>query len=148
MVTYFEDLEVGRVRVSPEMAVDNEEMLAYARLNDPEPFHLDDEAARQTPFGRVIASGGFTISMLYRLIHALRRANDEELAFLGGFDWHVRFPKPAHGDDRLRLRETLLEKRLSAKGGRGIAKYMLEILNQNDEIVLSVESTVLIATRP
>jgi acyl dehydratase len=148
VLTYFEDLEIGRVRVSPELIVDGDEMLQYAQLNDPEPFHLEDEAARRIGFRGTIASGGFSISLFYRLSHGLRKATEEQLVFLGGFDWHVKFPEPVHAGDRLRLRETILEKRLSSKPSRGVVKYLFELLDRSDAVVLSIESTALVGTRP
>jgi acyl dehydratase len=68
---YFEDLVEGQEFVGDEVAVDKDEMLEYARKNDPWPFHVDEEAAKESPFGGLIASGGYAISLYYRLGHML-----------------------------------------------------------------------------
>ena len=67
-------------------------------------------------------------------------------AFLGGFEWHVKFVEPVRAGDRLHERITILEKRLSSKPGRGIVKHLIEVINDRKRTVLSIESTVLIAT--
>src|SRR4029453_13178026 len=63
---YFEDLVEGKEFVSDEVAIDKDEMLEYARKNDPWPFHVDEEAAKASPFGGLIASGGYAISLYSR----------------------------------------------------------------------------------
>jgi acyl dehydratase len=84
-MTYFEDLSVGDSWVPPEHAVNHEEMLAYGRANDPWPFHADPEAAAKSPFGGLIASGGYTITLMYRLGHEIYNRPDCVWAFYGGF---------------------------------------------------------------
>ena len=93
-IVYFEDLDGGQVFLGNEVLVDREEMIEYARKNDPWPFHVDDEAGTRSPFGGLIASGGYTISLFYRLGHMPHNTPDSKWAFLGGFDWHVSFPRP------------------------------------------------------
>ena len=145
---YFEDLNVGDSWTSAEHTVDHEEMLAYARVNDPWPIHIDLEAAAKTPFGGLIASGGYTITLMYRLFHEIVNQPDRRWAFLGGFDWHLEFPEPVRSGDRLHARITILEKRASSRPGRGILKNRTEVINDRGGVVLSIEATVLIATRP
>jgi acyl dehydratase len=149
VVLYFEDIEVGTVTWSRTIVVDTAEMVAYARRYDPVPFHVDEEAARRSPFGRRTASGGYSISLFYGLLHSLHEdAQDRERAFLGGLDWHVRFPHPVYGGDSIRLKEMVVSKRLSSRPGRGVAVYLHEMLNQDDVLVLSIEGAVLFGTRP
>jgi acyl dehydratase len=145
-MTYFEDLNVGDSWTSGEYSVDHEEMLAYGRTNDPWPFHADPEAATRSPFGGLIASGGYTITLMYRMSHEIVNHPDRGWAFLGGFDWHVKFVDPVRSGDRLHERITILEKRLSSKPGRGIVKHLIEVINDRKRVVLSIESTVLMAT--
>jgi acyl dehydratase len=144
---YFEDLSVGDSWVSSEHTVDHEEMLAYGRTNDPWPFHADPEVADKSPFGGLIASGGYTITLMYRLGHEIYNQPDSRWAFLGGFDWHVKFLEPVRSGDRLHVRITVLEKRLSSKPGRGIVKILNEVINDRKRVALSIESTTLMATR-
>ena len=143
---YFEDFNVGDSWTSAEYAVDHEEMLAYNRTNDPWPIHIDPEAAARSPFGGLIASGGYTITLMYRLSHGIVNQPDRMWAFLGGFDWHVKFVAPVRSGDQLHERITILEKRLSSKPGRGLIKHLIELINDRECLVLSIESTILIAT--
>ena len=144
---YFEDLKVGDSWTSPDCSVDHKEMLTYGRTNDPWPFHADPEAAAKSPFGGLIASGGYTISLMYRLTHKIVNQPGHIWAFLGGFDWHVKFPEPVYSGDRLYARITILEMRTSSKPERGIVKQLIELINQRERVVLSIESTVMMATR-
>jgi acyl dehydratase len=146
-MTYFEDLNVGDSWMSAEYTVDHEEMLAYGRANDPWPIHVDAEAATKSPFGGLIASGGYTITLMYRLGHEIVNQPDRAWAFLVGFDWHVKFVEPVRSGDRLHERITILEKRTSSKPGRGIVKNLIEVINDREHVVLSIESTALMATR-
>lgn len=63
-IIYFEDLKEGDVLWGDEVRVDREEMMAYNLRNDPWPIHVHDEAAARSPFGGVIASGGYTITLM------------------------------------------------------------------------------------
>ena len=118
---YLEDLSVGDTWVSSECTVDHEEMLAYGRTNDPWPIHVDEEAAAKSPFAGLIASGGYTISLFYRLSHEIVNWPDRRWAFLGGFDWHVKFLEPVRSGDRLHERITILEKRSSKSRGEELS---------------------------
>jgi acyl dehydratase len=122
-------------------------MLAYNRAYDPWPFHVDAEAASKSPFGGLIASGGYTISLMYRLFHEFANQPDRKWAFLGGFDWQVKFPEPVLAGDRLHERITIIEKRPSSKPGRGITKVRTEVINDRKGVVLSIDAIVLLATR-
>lgn len=147
-MTYFEDLSVGDSWVSSEHTVNHEEMLAYGRANDPWPFHADPEAAAKSPFNGLIASGGYTITLMYRLGHEIYNRPDYVWAFMGGFDWQLKFPEPVRSGDRLHERITILEKRLSSKPGRGIVKQLIEVINDRKRVVLAIESTAMMATTP
>ena len=126
---YFEDLNAGDSWISPELTVDHDQMLANARTNDPWPIHINPEAAAKTPFGGLIASGGYTITLMYRLSHEIANHPDRRWAFLGGFDWHLKFSEPVRSGDRLHARITILDKRASSKPGRGILKIRTEVIN-------------------
>jgi acyl dehydratase len=70
---FFEGVVVGVTDVSPEVTVDYEEMLAYNKANDPWPIHIDEVGAAALPFGGLIASGGYTITLTYRLGDSMAR---------------------------------------------------------------------------
>jgi acyl dehydratase len=145
---YFEDFNVGDCFTSAERTVDHEEMLAYNRANDPWPIHVDPVAAAKSPFGGLVARGGYTISLMYRMSHEIANQPDRMWAFLGGFDWHAKFTEPVRSGDRLNERITILEKRSSSKPGRGVVKVLIEVINDRERVALSIESTMLIATQP
>ena len=141
--TYWDDLEVGTVLWGDTVTVDPNEMLDYARLNDPQPFHLDEAAAQETPFGGLIASGGYTVTLWYRsAITVLTK-----LSFLGGFEWTIKLPAPVRPNDQLRVKTEIVEKRRSSKGGRGYVTTHQQILNQDDVIVFICDATWILATK-
>lgn len=145
---YFEDLEVGASFASEEAAADREEMLAYNRLNDPWPFHVDEAAAARTPYGGLIASGGYSIMLMYRLGHQIYNQPGRRWAVLGALEWRLTFPAPLRPDDRVRLNLTIRDKRESSKPGRGHVRLLYELANQDGAVVLSVLNAVLIERRP
>ena len=145
---YFEDLVPGDCFVSGEVIIDNEEMLAYNRRNDPWPFHVDEASAAQNPYGSLIASGGYTITLMYRLGHQIYNVPGRRWAVLGALDWHLKFPAPVRSGDRVRLTITIKSKRESSRSERGHFDLLYELLNQEGDVVLSVLMAGLIARRP
>ncbi len=145
---YFEDLVPGECFVSGEVIIDNEEMLAYNRRNDPWPFHVDEASAAQNPYGSLIASGGYTITLMYRLGHQIYNVPGRRWAVLGALDWHLKFPAPVRSGDRVRLTITIKSKRESSRSERGHFDLLYELLNQEGDVVLSVLMAGLIARRP
>lgn len=145
---YFEDLVLGDSFESDEVIVDDEEMLAYNRRNDPWPFHIDEASAAQNPYGSVIASGGYTITLMYRLGHQIYNVPGRRWAVLGALDWHLKFTAPVRSGNRVRLRITIKSKRESSRPERGHFDLLYELLNQECAVVLSVLMAGLIARRP
>ena len=144
---YFEDLAENVEFWSEEFVVDEDEMLEYSLRNDPWPFHTDTEAAKAAPYGEIIASGGFIVTLMYRSAHSIYNNSNEAWAFLGGFEWQVKFHKPVKAGDKLRNKTTVSDKRQSSKPGRGLAKIRHELINQDDQVVFTCEALVLLATR-
>ncbi len=140
---YWDDLDEGAVFWGDTVVVDPEEMLEYARRNDPQPFHLDEDAAKATPFGGLIASAGYTVTLWYRSSIPILT----KLAFLGGFEWLIKLPAPVRPDDELRVRIEIRNKKASSKPGRGYVVAFQEIWNQDDTIVFTCEVTWMLATR-
>ena len=147
-IIYFEDLKEGDVLWGDELLVDPDEMMAYNLRNDPWPIHVDEEAAARSPFGGVIASGGFTITLMYRSSLGIYNNPSRRWEFLGGFDWKLTFPKPVRPGDRLRSKMTILGTRTSSKPGRGVLNNVTEMINQDGDVVLSLEAVSFLATRP
>ena len=145
---YFEDLAVGESFVSEEVTVDREEMLAYNRRNDPWPFHVDEAEAARTPYGGLIASGGYTVTLMYRLGHQIYNVPSRRWRVLGASEWRLRFPAPVRLGDRLQLRVTVDSKRASSRPERGHIDLLYELVNQKGDVALSVLVAGLIARRP
>lgn len=141
---YWDDLEEGAVFTGDTVVVDPDEMLEYARRNDPQPFHLDEEAAKKTPFGGLIASGGYTVTLWYRSAIPIFA----KMAFLGGFEWLINLPAPVRPNNQLRLDITIEGKTPSSKPGRGYVTTRHELLNEDNRVVFSCEAKWMLATKP
>ena len=123
-------------------------MIDFARKFDPQPFHLDDEAAAQSHFGRLAASGWHTCAMAMSMIVENLKATKQAGMGGGGVD-ELRWVKPVYPGDTLRLETEILEKRVSAKRPEmGIFRSRTTVLNQDDEPVMTYVTTAMIATRP
>jgi acyl dehydratase len=144
MKMYFEDLEEGTVFRGDECVADRDEMLEYARKNDPSPFHVDEEAARNSPYGGLIASAGYTVTLWYRSGIPILGS----IAFLGGFEWHIKLPLPVRPGDRLRAEMEIVGKKQSSKPGRGYVTTSQKILNQDSQAVFTCEVVWMVATKP
>jgi len=145
---YFEDLTVGSETIFGSVEVTREEVIEFAGRYDPQPFHLSDEAAAETHFGRIAASGWHTAAMVMSVI--ARKVTEEEQAGLGspGID-DLRWKKPVYPGDTLTVRGTIVEKTPSrSKPEIGSFRTETIVTNQNDEVVMSFTSIVLIRRRP
>ena len=141
---HWNDLEEGAVFWGDTVTVNPEEMLEYARRNDPQPFHLDANEAMASPFGGLIASAGYTVTLWYRSAIPILT----KLAFLGGFEWLIKLPVPVRPADQLRVRVKIKNKKTSSKPGRGYVTVFHEIFNQDNIVVFSCKVTWMLATRP
>lgn len=144
---YYEDIEIGTTRSFGNYEVTREEVVDFASKYDPQPFHLDDEFAAQTHFGRLSASGWHTCAMTMAML--VENMKGEESAGLGspGID-NLRWVKPVYPGDTLRCETEVIEKRRSEKRPEmGIFKSRNRTFNQNGEIVLEMVSNGLIRTR-
>ena len=144
---YYEDIAVGDARSFGHYEVTREEVMDFAKKYDPQPFHLDDDAAAATHFGRLSASGWHTCSMTMAMM--VENMRSEKSAGLGspGVD-QLRWKKPVYPGDTLRCETEIIEKRRSAsRPEMGIFKSSIRTYNQNDEVVLEMISNGLISTR-
>ena len=145
---YFEDLEIGSETYFGSYDVTREEVLDFARRYDPQPFHLSDEEAAKTHFGRIAASGWHTCAMTMAVI--ARKVVGEEQAGLGspGVD-ELRWLKPVYPGDTLHVRGTVVEKTPSrSKPEIGSFRTETIVTNQDDVPVMRFTSIVLIRRRP
>jgi acyl dehydratase len=145
---FFEDIEVGRTARFGRYAVMREEVIAFAEKYDPQPFHLSDEAAAQTHFGRLAASGWHTCAMTMAMIVENLEAHAQAGLGSPGVD-ELRWLKPVYPGDVLRCETEILDKRRSAsRPEMGSYRSRMTVHNQRDEPVLSFVSIALIRTRP
>jgi acyl dehydratase len=145
---WFEDLEIGRETEFGSYAVTREEVLDFARKYDPQPFHLSDEAAAKTHFGRLAASGWHTCAMVMAVI--ARHVVEEEQAGLGspGID-ELRWLKPVYPGDTLHVRGRILDTRPSrSRPDIGSFRTQTIVTNQEGVPVLTFISIVLMRRKP
>jgi acyl dehydratase len=145
---YFEDLVVGAETKFGSYDVTRDEVLEFARKYDPQPFHLSDEEAAKTHFGRLAASGWHTCAMTMAVI--VGHVGREDQAGLGspGID-ELRWLKPVYPGDTLHVSGRILDKTPSrSKPGLGSFRTRTEVANQDGAPVLRFTSIVLIRRRP
>ncbi|HET6534958.1 MAG TPA: MaoC family dehydratase, partial [Sphingomicrobium sp.] len=144
---YFEDLEIGAETLFGSYAVTREEVLEFARKYDPQPFHLSDEEAAKTHFGRIAASGWHTCAMTMAVI--ARHVTEDRQAGLGspGID-ELRWRKPVYPGDTLHVRGMIVDKRESrSRPEMGSFRSEVTVTNQDGQPVLTFVSIVLIRKR-
>jgi len=147
MPLYFEDFPVGDVRESAPRLVTREEMLAFASEYDPQPFHLDEGAAKGTIYGGLIASGWLTVAIMMRLLWDTLLKDAVSLGSPGADE--IRWLKPVRPGDTLRARFTVVEAIPSrSKPDRGVLRTFTEILNQHGEIVMTLRGLGMFGRRP
>ncbi|MCY0997213.1 MaoC family dehydratase [Myxococcus sp. MISCRS1] len=144
---YFDDFQPGEASEAGPYVVSREEIIAFAKQFDPQPFHLSDEGGREGIFGGLIASGWHTASICHKLAveHLLSKT-----ASLGspGLD-ELRWLKPVRPGDALTARFEVLSTTPSrSKADRGAIKFRFEVRNQHGEVVMTEVANALFARRP
>ena len=144
---WFEDYLEGSVWSFGRIVVDRDEVLRYAQRYDPQPFHVDEQAASQSIYGGLIASGWMTASCAMRMLvdHYI-----SPIASMGspGMD-ELRWLAPVRPGDRLRMRVTVLESRPSqSKPDRGMTRFLWELFRQDGTKVLSMSGWGMYTRRP
>ena len=146
---YFEDLIVGEELWGIEETAVEKDMVEYAARYDPWPIHLDEEAARQGPFGGLTASSGYSIGLMWSSGNrGIWNLPDRPVAMIGGIDMRLRYPNPLRPGDRVRSSLVITSKRLSSRPGRGVVEATMDLVNQDGDIIIAGEMVWLIATRP
>ncbi len=143
---YFEDISVGDTDELPGRHISKEEIIAFATEYDPQPHHIDEEAAKHMLLGELVASGWHTACCLIRMIFDGAR---EPRAFLGspGVE-ELRWRRPVTPGDTLRATSKVIEARLSkSKPGMGLTKTRFEVFNQDDVMVMTMEVWGMMACR-
>lgn len=142
---YYEDIVIGEVRESGARTVTREELLQFAACYDPQYFHADPIAARDSIFGDIVASGIHTAALWRALDHEI----SGDIRWICGVAWEeVRWPKPVRTGDALRARAEALSKRRSRSDvSRGVVEFRYSLLNQRNETVFTCRSVNLIEVR-
>jgi acyl dehydratase len=143
---YFEDYFVGALHEFGSITVEEDEVTSFARRFDPQPFHTDPEAAKESIFGGLIASGWHTASLMMRLVVDNYLDATTSLGSPGVDE--LRWLKPVRPGDVLSVRATVLEAiRSRSKPDRGLVRTRVEMLNQHGEVVMTLKAMNLMRCR-
>ncbi|CAN7259418.1 phenylacetic acid degradation protein paaN [compost metagenome] len=144
---YFEDFEVGSRRELGSYLVTEEEILAFARQYDPQPFHIDKEAAARSIYGGLISSGWMTCSIMMRLLVLSSTGKSASMGSPGVDE--IRWLKPVYAGDTLSVVLNVLDTRPSqSKPDRGVVHTQWEATNQRGELVCTVKGMGMYGRRP
>jgi acyl dehydratase len=141
---YFEDFNVGDVFESGSYSLTRDDSIGFARVYDPQAFHLDDAAGEQSFFGRLVASGWHTAAITMKLIV-------ESGTFAGGIIGagvdELRWTAPVAPGDTLRVRGEVIEKQARPGKNRGIVRFRMETFNQDDTVVMTEYTNCIVPLR-
>ena len=141
---YFEDFEIGQSRSAGVHDLPADEIVAFARQWDPQPWHVDEAAARLTPMRGLTASSVHTYAVAALLLNRM-----EPVAGIASIKHEIELPNPARPGDQLTLTMTCVEKRPSeSKPDRGLITFDGVLANQDGTAVLKMRSLMLIWRRP
>jgi acyl dehydratase len=146
-IVYFEDLSVGQRFASEPEEVTQEEIIAFARVNDPQYFHVNPDAARAGHFGGLVASGWQTASATLR--HLLERSGLDFPGGVVGVDTRIVWRRPVRPGDRLHVEGEITALRASRSlPEQGLASFRSRTLDAAGAIVQTLEATMLVARDP
>jgi acyl dehydratase len=146
MVEWFDDLKIGMRFTSGETTVSKEDILRFAKEYDPQPFHLDEEAAKSSIFKGLAASGWQTAAIAMRLATECRPFGPHPLLGAGVDD--LRWLKPVRPGDTLHLEGEVVELVPSRSKPQGIARVKWTAYNQHGEAVYTFNPIAIVPSRP
>ena len=146
MIEWFDDLKLGMRFKSGEVTVSKEDILRFASEFDPQPFHLDDEAAKDTILGGLAASGWHTAAISMKLAITARPFGPHPL-FGAGVD-ELRWLKPVRPGDRLHLEGEVVELVPSRSKPQGVVRIKWTAYNQDGEAVYTFNPIAIVLRRP
>ena len=146
MVEWFDDLQIGMTFKSGETTVSREDIKRFAAEFDPQPFHLDEEAAKKTVFKGLAASGWQTAAIAMRLATECRPFGPHPL--LGAGVDELRWLKPVRPGDTLHLEGEVIELVPSRSKSQGVARIRWTVYDQNGEAVYTFVPIAIVPTRP
>jgi acyl dehydratase len=144
---YFEDFQIGQVSDVGPVTVSEEDIIAFAKRYDPQPFHVDPVAAKAGPYGGLIASGWHTAALLMGMFVRDQVLDSASMGSPGveGLRWTA----PVRPGDTLRARSTITDTQPSSKNpNRGTVFIEHEVFNQDDVAVMQLKSRGFFARRP
>ena len=143
---HFEDFVVGEVSTYGSYALTKDAILAFAREYDPQPFHLDEEAAKATLLGGLAASGWHACAILMRL-NCDGFMLDSTSMGAPGID-EVRWLRPLRPDTILHVRRTVMEARASkSRPGMGLVRFTFELMSDEDEVIMTQVGWIMFGRR-
>lgn len=144
---FYEDIVIGETESYGRYEVTRDEVIDFASKYDPQPFHLDEEAAKHSVFGGLCASGWHTCAMMMRMIVDNMMANKAAGMGSPGLDG-VEWKKPVMVGDILSVKSTPTEKRESkSRKNIGLVKGTNEVFNQHGDLVMVVRTNYMMAKR-
>ena len=144
---YLDDFAVGLTYRSRRISVDAERIKTFAAEFDPQPFHLDDEAARQSIFGGLAASGWHTAAMTMRLL--VESAFKPAGGVVGAGFEELKWPRPVRPGDTLQVEAEILEVRPSrSKPQQGLVRARITTTNQRGDLVQVFVANLIVPRRP
>jgi acyl dehydratase len=142
----YQDIDLDKVERVDGYEVTKEDTIAFAEMWDQMDFHIDEEKAKGSAHGALIAPGTMTLAIRIKLLQS-QGINRRVLAS-GGYD-EIRFAKPLYVGDTVHLETKCVDKRLSrSKPGMGVCRLYSEMFNQNNEPVLTMFDTILVEVDP
>jgi acyl dehydratase len=144
---HFEDLVEGSVETFGPRVLTREEIVAYAAEYDPQPMHLDEEAAKQTLLGGLAASGWHLCCFMFRMTYDAFISRTESLGSPGVEE--MKWLKPVRPGTALKLRVTVLSKRPSkSRPEMGLVRLLCELVDEQGVLLAQQTSTLLVGRRP
>ena len=141
---YFEDIEIGSAQTAGTHELHDEDIIAFARQWDPQPWHVDPLAAGRSPMKGLTASSVHSYAVAALLLNRM-----EPTAGIASIKHELELPNPARPGDRLTLTMTCIEKRASeSKPDRGLVTFDGVLANQHGTVVLKLRSLMMVKTRP
>ena len=141
---YFEDITIGEVQEAGPYELTESEIIEFAERWDPLPFHTDVQAAKESAFGGLIASGVHKSCIACRLLHDI-----DTPSVIAALGTEIKHPNPARVGDQLHIESKTIEKRESkSRPDRGIVSWLNQLINQDGTVVLETKNTLMVAKRP
>ena len=144
---YFEDFTPGRCFRTRGATLTEAQIIDFAWANDPQPFHINKQAAAESPYGGIIASGFQTLIVAFRLFYAENIINAASMGSPGMDE--LKWLAPVRPDDTLHVEAEVMESRPSrSKSDRGTVRIAYTVLNQRDETVMYFITNHIFRRRP